>query len=1175
VTGVCVPSLNNLCLPCLADAECGVQGDLCLPLGVATFCGRDCTFDACPDGYECREVTTVSTTARQCIPANGTCDCTQENTGLTRGCRVSNDLGVCFGAATCDPQAGWLNCSAPTPAAEICNGIDDDCDGFVDDQDHSIAYPNGSADCPFGIGCVGRYACDSDLSAGYTWVCRYERDTTEQCNGVDDNCDGHADEPFVTDTGTALVYDRSIANCGACGSDCSVLLPFAQETRCVRIGDAAHCEPVSCREGAYLAVDGLSCLPLVSTLCQSCTDDADCLVPGSRCLSLADGGYCGRDCSPSSLFSTTSAPCTGAVGVEDCCGAGFLCKQVTLGADTVKQCEPAGGTCSCDAQTKTVTRQCLAPNIYYPTQPCRGIERCQESGNGYAWSACAVDPTVVEICNHRDDDCNGLIDEAFIDTDGTGTYDTDEHCGECYIDCLHRWDFNTQHAAGACNTIVSPFSCDMVCATETGWVDANGNPDDGCECQLISSRDDPDADFGGYPVSTTTYRDANCDGIDGVIGDALFVSASNPVVGTGSIDDPYQSIGLGIANFAASGKKYILVAGGIYDEQVVIEDGIQMHGGYSDNFRSRNIVLFPSVILGPEPASHAPGVLEGSLNVVCTGWSKSTLVSGFFVYGYEVTVKPPDGTPGYPSYAAYLMDCDKQLSLLNSAIVGGIGGPGPDGVAGAIGYGAGDAGSAELNAQDGARHPTSRYEDLGDCTTLTVQVAGGAPGHNSHAGCNNWGQAGGGTTCPRYFNNPDVDPSAYTPSPADIHAGYQAEYKTCTTTFPDCCPYTVIGANPRDPATWPVCAVTPYVCVVPAGETRGACVKKRTCAVQADCPVGYLCQGAGAKYCELPGTCALSDDCPSGFNCAGTQCTPAAYGGNGPGAFDSTMNVVQHGCNQITESGFPVQIDPLNGAAGAMGGTGHSGIAGAGCAQASGSVVAGEWIGVAAAGGAGGTGQPGQPGGGGGAGGGIAYHDPPGGGDCLRYEIGASGGGGGGGGCGGGGGTAGQPGGGSVALLVGFSSPPDTAHMPNIRDNNISRGPGGPGGRGGAASLGGYGGTGGNGAVEDMGWGVPYASGAGGRGGRGGAGGGGGGGCGGSSFGLLLWNTYDGGLVARNTYATAVPGSGGRGGVGGMSPDPARQGGVGVAGLSMDSVVYCGPGGVCPTGTSCSNGRCS
>src|SRR5690606_11131128 len=38
-----------------------------------------------------------------------------------------------------------------------------------------------------------------------------------------------------------------------------------------------------------------------------------------------------------------------------------------------------------------------------------------------------------EVCNYRDDDCDGLVDETFRDDEGR--YHTTPHCGGCGVDC--------------------------------------------------------------------------------------------------------------------------------------------------------------------------------------------------------------------------------------------------------------------------------------------------------------------------------------------------------------------------------------------------------------------------------------------------------------------------------------------------------------------------------------------------------------------------------------------------------------------------------------------------------------------------------------------------------------------------------------------------------------------
>ena len=87
-------------------------------------------------------------------------------------------------------------------AAEEANGVDDDCDGLVDEG--TEAYDaDGDGVSP----------ADGDCDDAEPWV---NPDATEVCNAVDDNCDGDTDEGCGEDT-AADTGSKSPDECG-CGT---------------------------------------------------------------------------------------------------------------------------------------------------------------------------------------------------------------------------------------------------------------------------------------------------------------------------------------------------------------------------------------------------------------------------------------------------------------------------------------------------------------------------------------------------------------------------------------------------------------------------------------------------------------------------------------------------------------------------------------------------------------------------------------------------------------------------------------------------------------------------------------------------------------------------------------------------------------------------------------------
>jgi DNA-binding beta-propeller fold protein YncE len=238
VAFVCLERPALLCQPCTRDADCNIGaavGHRCLDYGAeGRFCGMACRGDgACPEGYACDGA--EGTGLGQCRLTSGVCACNALGAMLGRAtiCSATNAFGTCPGTRACAGDE-LTACETAGAAVETCNGRDDDCDGAVDED-------LGAEPCAPGEGataCGGMAYCQGGVR-----VCVGRSPSAEVCNGLDDDCDGARDEGFSDGDGDGTadcadddMDDDSWPNAVDCGPTDATRSPGAVE-RCNGVDD--------------------------------------------------------------------------------------------------------------------------------------------------------------------------------------------------------------------------------------------------------------------------------------------------------------------------------------------------------------------------------------------------------------------------------------------------------------------------------------------------------------------------------------------------------------------------------------------------------------------------------------------------------------------------------------------------------------------------------------------------------------------------------------------------------------------------------------------------------------------------------------------------------------------------------------------------------------------------
>ncbi|MBL8918839.1 MAG: putative metal-binding motif-containing protein [Myxococcaceae bacterium] len=379
---------------------------------------------------------------------NEGCQCS--GIGSTRSCCSGRGVQTCQGD---DAGASFSSCTASV-SAEICNGVDDDCNELIDDlpvSDGGVSVDGGQVglSCSVGVGACRRSSFEV-CQAG-SLVCPTDAGipSSETCNGIDDDCNGMTDEASnlcSSIAGQACVAGQCACPAGqsTCGSACRTLGGNCS----VGVGACRRTGNDVCQAGA-VTCSSTAGMPTTET-CNGIDDDCNGMTDdgANLCGSIAGQACIAGACACPSGQSVCGAACrtiggSCAVGVGACrrmgadvCRSGAVTCDATAGTPGVESCNgidddcdgltdeagpglcPASGqscsgaACECPSGQVVCGSACvgLGGSCTVGTGGCArtGADTC--SNGAITCSAVAGTPGE-ERCNGVDDDCDGLIDE--------------------------------------------------------------------------------------------------------------------------------------------------------------------------------------------------------------------------------------------------------------------------------------------------------------------------------------------------------------------------------------------------------------------------------------------------------------------------------------------------------------------------------------------------------------------------------------------------------------------------------------------------------------------------------------------------------------------------------------------------------------------------------------------